>query len=297
MAVVTVQFKVGENRTDAIVRLFSKVLANQDWLPANLGVGAPIVKPKGIDDVPDHHRHPVVQGPGQGGLRAGPGGPRHRAGDQARPGHQGRLHRRRPTPGGAGAARSPGPGGHGIDLTDLRRSLQAGQPDSGQPDRHRRQPGDPGPGRHLPEHPGGDRRPGGRAARRAARVPAGRGDHRARPGATPQLRPGWGPARAPTTSASSCPDHPGGDRRGGQAGGGQRRAGGRAGHRAPRPAPGDLHPRGRRGHGDAQLRRYRRRQGQEAHQQADLRHGLGDPAGDLRHRLAGVHHRRRGGRS
>ena len=52
MAVVTVQFKVGEDRTDAIVRLFSKVLANQDWLPANLGVGAPIVKPKGIDDVP-----------------------------------------------------------------------------------------------------------------------------------------------------------------------------------------------------------------------------------------------------
>jgi multidrug efflux pump subunit AcrB len=52
MAVVTVQFKVGEDRTAAIVRLFSKVLANQDWLPANLGVGAPIVKPKGIDDVP-----------------------------------------------------------------------------------------------------------------------------------------------------------------------------------------------------------------------------------------------------
>ncbi|WPL15777.1 Multidrug transporter MdtC [Thiorhodovibrio winogradskyi] len=52
MAVVTVQFKVGEDRTQAIVRLFSKVFANEDWLPANLGVGQPIVKPKGIDDVP-----------------------------------------------------------------------------------------------------------------------------------------------------------------------------------------------------------------------------------------------------
>ena len=52
MAVLTVQFVVGENRTDAIVRLFSKIYSNQDWLPQNLGVGQPIVKPKGIDDVP-----------------------------------------------------------------------------------------------------------------------------------------------------------------------------------------------------------------------------------------------------
>ena len=52
MAVLTVQFHVGENRTDAIVRLYSKVFSNQDWLPANLGVGQPIIKPKGIDDVP-----------------------------------------------------------------------------------------------------------------------------------------------------------------------------------------------------------------------------------------------------
>src|SRR5690606_24307451 len=26
--------------------------SNQDWLPANLGVGQPLIKPKGIDDVP-----------------------------------------------------------------------------------------------------------------------------------------------------------------------------------------------------------------------------------------------------
>ena len=52
MAVLTVQYEVGENRTDAIVRLFTKVFSNQDWLPRGLGVGQPIVKPKGIDDVP-----------------------------------------------------------------------------------------------------------------------------------------------------------------------------------------------------------------------------------------------------
>ena len=52
MAVITVQYEVGEDQTDAIVRLYSKVFSKQDWLPMNLGVGQPIVKPKGIDDVP-----------------------------------------------------------------------------------------------------------------------------------------------------------------------------------------------------------------------------------------------------
>jgi len=52
LAVLTVQYKVGQDRTDAIVRLYNKVFSNQDWLPDNLGVGQPIIKPKGIDDVP-----------------------------------------------------------------------------------------------------------------------------------------------------------------------------------------------------------------------------------------------------
>ena len=52
MAALTVQFFVGEPRTDAIVRLYNKLYSNADWLPPNLGVGQPIVKPKGIDDVP-----------------------------------------------------------------------------------------------------------------------------------------------------------------------------------------------------------------------------------------------------
>ncbi len=52
MAVLTIRYKVGENRTDAIVRLYNKIFSNEDWLPQNLGVGRPIIKPKGIDDVP-----------------------------------------------------------------------------------------------------------------------------------------------------------------------------------------------------------------------------------------------------
>jgi multidrug efflux pump subunit AcrB len=52
MSVLTIRYKVGENRTDAIVRLYNKIFSNEDWLPQNLGVGRPIIKPKGIDDVP-----------------------------------------------------------------------------------------------------------------------------------------------------------------------------------------------------------------------------------------------------
>ena len=52
LAVITVQFKVGVPRTEALVRLYDTVNSNADWLPKGLGVGAPIIKPKGIDDVP-----------------------------------------------------------------------------------------------------------------------------------------------------------------------------------------------------------------------------------------------------
>jgi multidrug efflux pump subunit AcrB len=52
MAVLTVQFKVGVPRTEALVRLYDVLNANQDWLPRDLGTLTPIVKPKGIDDVP-----------------------------------------------------------------------------------------------------------------------------------------------------------------------------------------------------------------------------------------------------
>ncbi|MBC6942825.1 MAG: AcrB/AcrD/AcrF family protein, partial [Xanthomonadales bacterium] len=36
----------------ALVRLYNQVFSNQDWMPAGVGVGTPLVKPKGIDDVP-----------------------------------------------------------------------------------------------------------------------------------------------------------------------------------------------------------------------------------------------------
>ena len=52
LAIVTVQFKVGVPRTEALVRLYDTVNANADWLPPGLGTGAPLIKPKGIDDVP-----------------------------------------------------------------------------------------------------------------------------------------------------------------------------------------------------------------------------------------------------
>ncbi|MXY63946.1 MAG: efflux RND transporter permease subunit [Gammaproteobacteria bacterium] len=52
LAVLTVQFEVGENRTDAIVRLYDQVFSNMDWLPQGLGVMQPVIKPMGIDDVP-----------------------------------------------------------------------------------------------------------------------------------------------------------------------------------------------------------------------------------------------------
>jgi multidrug efflux pump subunit AcrB len=52
LAILTVEFEVGEKRTEAIVRLYNALYSNQDWLPQGLGVGQPLVKPKGIDDVP-----------------------------------------------------------------------------------------------------------------------------------------------------------------------------------------------------------------------------------------------------
>jgi multidrug efflux pump subunit AcrB len=52
MSVLTVQFEVGEDRTESLVKLYNAIYSNQDWRPANLGIGSPMVKPKGIDDVP-----------------------------------------------------------------------------------------------------------------------------------------------------------------------------------------------------------------------------------------------------
>ena len=52
MAVLTIQFEVGEDRTAAIVRLYNAVMSNQDPRRAAAGIGTPLVQPMGIDDVP-----------------------------------------------------------------------------------------------------------------------------------------------------------------------------------------------------------------------------------------------------
>ena len=125
MAVLTVQFKVGEPRTDAIVRLYNKLYSNADWLPANLGVSAPIVKPKGIDDVPILSLTLWTQDPQRG------------ADDLARVAHTLETELKRVS--GTRDLYTIGApdrvvqvlfdparlAGHGLSLADLRRSLQA----------------------------------------------------------------------------------------------------------------------------------------------------------------------------
>jgi multidrug efflux pump subunit AcrB len=52
MAVLTVEYTVGVERQPALVRLYNQVFSNSDWMPQGVGVGQPLIKPKGIDDVP-----------------------------------------------------------------------------------------------------------------------------------------------------------------------------------------------------------------------------------------------------
>ncbi|VAW33050.1 Acriflavin resistance protein, partial [hydrothermal vent metagenome] len=52
LAIISVQFKVGVKRKDAIIRLYNQIYSNADWLPASLGASQPLIKPMGIDDVP-----------------------------------------------------------------------------------------------------------------------------------------------------------------------------------------------------------------------------------------------------
>jgi multidrug efflux pump subunit AcrB len=52
MAVLTAQFKVGVPHETAVVRLMDTIQSHRDWVSPNLGVGQPIIKPMGIDDVP-----------------------------------------------------------------------------------------------------------------------------------------------------------------------------------------------------------------------------------------------------
>ncbi|QYJ79989.1 efflux RND transporter permease subunit [Shewanella acanthi] len=51
-AMIIVIFKVGVTRNDAIVSLYNQIYSNMDKLPRGAGVGEPLIKPRGIDDVP-----------------------------------------------------------------------------------------------------------------------------------------------------------------------------------------------------------------------------------------------------
>ncbi len=52
IAILTVEYQVGVPRQTAIVRLYNQVFQNQDFVPPGLGVGQPLIRPMGIDDVP-----------------------------------------------------------------------------------------------------------------------------------------------------------------------------------------------------------------------------------------------------
>lgn len=51
-ALIIVIFEVGVSRNDAIVSLYNQIYSNMDKLPQGAGVGEPLIKPRGIDDVP-----------------------------------------------------------------------------------------------------------------------------------------------------------------------------------------------------------------------------------------------------
>ena len=52
LAIITVQYEVGQDQTKALINLYDTVHSKRDWLSPNLGAGEAIIKPIGIDDVP-----------------------------------------------------------------------------------------------------------------------------------------------------------------------------------------------------------------------------------------------------
>ena len=71
VAILSIQFKVGQPRTEAIVRLYNAIYSNQDWRPANAGILQALVKPKGIDDVPIVTLTLWTRDPSRGGHELG----------------------------------------------------------------------------------------------------------------------------------------------------------------------------------------------------------------------------------
>lgn len=52
MAMLTVEYQVGVPRQTAVVRLYNQIFQNRNLWPASLGVGQPLIRAMGIDDVP-----------------------------------------------------------------------------------------------------------------------------------------------------------------------------------------------------------------------------------------------------
>lgn len=51
-AMIVAIFEVGIPRNEAVVKIYNKLYSNNDWMPHNMGVGQPLIKPRGIEDVP-----------------------------------------------------------------------------------------------------------------------------------------------------------------------------------------------------------------------------------------------------
>ncbi len=190
MAVLTAQFKVGVPHEQALVLLYDTIFSHRDWLSPNLGVGEPIIKPKGIDDVPIVTLTFWTTDPHRGRLRPGAGRTLRRDRAQARGRHARRLHDRRPEARGARDRRARADErlprqrtGHPIGAAAVQRGTALGRAGEGQPR-------DPGRDRHL----SGERRRRAQAGRRRLRRPPDlherRGAHRGRAGPAVALRLG-----------------------------------------------------------------------------------------------------------
>ena len=291
LAVVTVQFKVGVPRTEALVRLYDTVNANADWLPARPGRRRAADQAQGHRRRADRHADAVQQGPRAIG-----------AFDLERVAHSVEAELKR-VPGTREVATIGGPG----------RAVR-GRDRPGAHGRRRRHRGRPAPGAAV----GQPRRAGRRTARRQPRgrasspVPscatratsaswwsacatAGRCSCRT----WPRVRDGPLPAqplclarrRRQRTAASTRPSRSPITKKPGENADRRRqrrdaRVDDAAQHR---------HPARRRGRRDAQLRRDRQRQGAEADPEAAVRHRLGRRAGVPRARPARGRDRRQRG--
>ncbi|MEZ5740451.1 MAG: efflux RND transporter permease subunit [Burkholderiaceae bacterium] len=162
-ALVTLQFKVGVSRNDALVRVQEMINANTDWLPAGPGVGAPVVKSRGIDDVPvSPPRSLVARRAVSAAMRSRAVGPEYRAGTQAGAGTRDvRII------GGPGrAVRVVGPGAftgdRRVEVQPVARLTARGQPGNALRRRDPRRAQHPRRDRQLPGHCRGRGRVAGR---------------------------------------------------------------------------------------------------------------------------------------